>query len=178
MVDRDADFFINHQPLTMLISLIAAVARNGVMGRAGGLPWRLPDDLRRFKALTMGKPVIMGRRTYESIGRALPGRLNIVLTRQPGFRADGCAVVATPEDTLRAAGEAGEAIVIGGAEVYRAFLPLATRLYLTEVDADVVGDVRFPAWNPEDWIETSRARHEADAEHAFAFAYRVLERRR
>ncbi|MGE0253178.1 MAG: dihydrofolate reductase [Alphaproteobacteria bacterium] len=145
----------------MRLSLIAAVARNGVIGADGGLPWRIPADLRRFRALTMGKPVVMGRKTYVSIGRALPGRANIVLTRDPAFRADGVETAADLDTALtlarRRAAEAGadEVFIIGGAEIYAAALPFADRLYLTEVDADIAGDAHFPAYARDGWRDVA-----------------------
>ncbi len=140
----------------MTISLIAAVAANGVIGRGGKLPWKLPDDMARFRALTMGRPIIMGRSTFDSLGRPLAGRRNIVLSRAPGLTVEGCVVVPTLDAARRAAaGEPSrlpveEAFVIGGAEVYALFLPEARRLYLTWIDADVDGDATFP---PVDWSQ-------------------------
>jgi len=137
------------------ISLIAAVAANGVIGRRGKLPWKLPDDMARFRALTMGHPVIMGRSTFESLTKPLAGRRNIVLSRDPGRKIEGCIVVSSPEDARRAAAAGaapagGEAFVIGGAALYAAFLPEARRMYLTWIDADVEGDATFP---PVDWSQ-------------------------
>jgi len=141
----------------MTVSLIAAVAANGVIGRDGALPWRLPGDLARFKRLTVGHPVIMGRSTFQSMGRALAGRTNIVLTRDVGLRLQGCTVVHGAEEALRAASETGtqEAFVIGGAEVYALFLPGARRMYLTWVDAEVDGDAAFPEVDWSQWRVTS-----------------------
>lgn len=136
----------------MLVSIVVAAAENNVIGRGNGLPWRLPDDLKRFKALTIGKPVIMGRKTYESLGRPLPNRPNIVISRQPGFAAEGCTVVGSLEEALAAAETAPEAAVIGGAEIFRQVLPRADLLYLTRVHADVPGDTYFPDIVPDDWI--------------------------
>ena len=162
----------------MRISLIAATAENGVIGRDGRLPWHLPDDLKRFRALTTGHHVIMGRRTQQSIGRPLPGRTNLVLSRDPSYRADGCHVVRSLDQALgiaRAAGE-DEAFVIGGAAVYAAALALADRIYLTRVGARVDGDVLFPDLDPREWVERSREEHGVDARHAYPFALSVLER--
>jgi dihydrofolate reductase len=156
--------------------LVAALARNGVIGRDGALPWQLPDDLKRFKALTMGKPVLMGRRTCESIGRALPGRRNLVLTRQAGVGVPGVETVATIEEALaRCAGDT-ELCVIGGAEVYRATLPVADVLELTEVLAEVEGDVRFPGYEHSAWRELAREHHAADGRHAHAMDFVRYER--
>ncbi len=158
------------------VTLVAAVARNGVIGRGGALPWRLPADLRRFRAVTWGHPVVMGRRTWESIGRPLPGRRNIVVTRRRGYRAPGAEVVPSPQAALAAAAGAGEVMVIGGAEVYAAFLPLADRILLTEVEAEPEGDTFFPRLDPGEWRETARERHPADAENPFACSFVTLER--
>ena len=162
------------------VTLLAALARNRVIGVRNALPWRLPADLRRFKALTLGHPVIMGRRTYESIlaslGHPLPGRLNIVVTRSPDYDAPGCIVAASLEAALAAAAPADESFVIGGAEIYRAALPLADRLQLTEIDADYDGDARFPEFAREDWKEISRDPHPPDTEFANGYAFVVYER--
>jgi dihydrofolate reductase len=156
------------------VCLIAAVARNGVIGRDGGLPWRLPDDLARFKALTMGKPVVMGRRTQASLPRPLPGRTNIVVGREvpaPYLRA------ASVDEAIALAGDAPELWVIGGARIYEAFLPRATRLELTEVFADVEGDVYFPDWDREAFELVAAEDHAADERHAFAFRFASYRRR-
>lgn len=162
----------------MTVSLIVAAARNDVIGRDGTLPWHLPDDLKRFRALTTGHHVIMGRATHESIGRPLPGRTNVVLTRSPSYTAEGCTVVHALGEALSAARAAGEeeAFVIGGARVYEAALPRADRVYLTRVDAEVRGDVRLPPLGPG-WTEIAREERPADARHEHAFAFTVLERR-
>lgn len=155
----------------MRVSLVAAIARNGVIGRDGELPWRLPGDLRYFKALTLGKPVVMGRKTWESIGRPLPGRRNVVLTRQRDYAADGAEVVHTPDAALLLLNDEPEVMVIGGEAIYRAFLDRATTVYLTEVDAEVEGDARFPDLDRSAWVEISlegNARDERD-EHAYRF---------
>ena len=159
-----------------MISIIVAASENDVIGRQGELPWRLSDDLRHFKALTMGKPIIMGRKTWESIGRPLPGRQNIVITRQPGFRADGCDVVASLEDAVTAAGDADEIVVIGGSQVYALALPLAERLYLTRVHADVEGDASFPAVDATRWCRVADEHHEADDRNEYDFSFRVYDR--
>jgi dihydrofolate reductase len=140
-----------------MISLIAALAKNRVIGAGNALPWHLPEDLKHFKALTMGHPVIMGRRTFDSIGKPLAGRRNIVVTRSRSFRAEGCEIVDSPESALQAvAGGGEEAFVIGGAELYGAFLDHADRLYLTEIARDIEGDVRFPDFDRDQWQEISR----------------------
>lgn len=134
--------------------IVAAVARNGVIGAGGSLPWHLPEDLRRFKALTLGHALVMGRTTYDSIGRPLPGRTTVVLTRQPGWAADGVLVAGSLEAAL--AQVDGAAYVVGGAQVYALALPLADRLEITEVDASPAGDTWFPPWDPSLWRETAR----------------------
>lgn len=151
------------------LAIIVAVAENGVIGRENDLPWRIPGDMKYFKQVTMGKPIIMGRKTWESIGRPLPGRRNIVITRNASFHAEGADVVPSLEEAVALAGNlaaaAGvdEAIVIGGAEIYRAALPLAGRLYITEVHASVEGDAVLPAVDWGQWRETSREFHAAGA---------------
>ncbi|MCS6946179.1 MAG: dihydrofolate reductase [Steroidobacteraceae bacterium] len=159
----------------MLISLIVATARNGVIGRNGTLPWHLPDDLRRFKQLTLGKPIVMGRRTYASIGKPLPGRRNIVVSRTLPPQSD-VHVVPDFAAALRAAQDAPELIVAGGAALYREALPQARRIYLTEIDADIDGDVHFPPLDRSVWRETCRERHPADARHAYPMDFVILER--
>jgi dihydrofolate reductase len=156
--------------------LIAAVADNGVIGRAQALPWRLPDDLQRFKALTLGKPILMGRRTCESIGRALPGRRNLVLTRQAAVAVPGVEVVASIAEALARCAGAPELCVIGGAELYRATMPQAAVLELTRVHAHIEGDVQFPPWEREQWREVARSEHPADARHGHAFSFLRYER--
>jgi dihydrofolate reductase len=140
----------------MRISLVAALAKNRVIGANNTLPWRLPEDLKRFKALTMGHPIIMGRKTHQSIGRALPGRLNIVVTRNADFAAAGCTVVDSPAAAIAACKGVDEAFVIGGAELYRAWMDTADRMYLTEIDQDFAGDAWFPEFDRARWQETAR----------------------
>lgn len=162
----------------MIVSLIAAVGKNRVIGRAGALPWHLPADLRHFKALTMGKPIIMGRRTHESIGKALVGRHNIVISRNPDYRADGASVVTSLAAALALAEDDGaaETMVIGGAEIYGQALARADRLYLTEVADAPEGDVFFPEIDAGQWRETARTPGPADADRP-AFDFVALERR-
>ena len=157
----------------MHVSLIAALDRNFAIGRGNALPWHLPDDLRRFKALTLGKPVLMGRKTAESLGRALPKRRNLVLTRGGRVPFAGMQAVASLDEAIAlAAGEAGELCVIGGGEVYALALPRATQLHLTWVDTTVdQADAFFPRFDPTDWREVARVAHPADAAHAHAFAF-------
>ena len=162
--------------------MIVAMTKDRVIGRRGGLPWRIPGDLGHFKSLTMGKPVIMGRRTHETIGAVLPGRPNIVITRDPGYARQGVAVVHGLDTALALARDlaeedgADEVMVIGGAEIYRMALPVAERLYVTEVHAEVAGDTYFPDTPADAWREVSRQDHEADDAGAPAYSFVVLER--
>lgn len=141
------------------VYLVAAVARNGIIGAKGQLPWHLPEDLTHFKKITLGHPVIMGRRTWESLGKPLPGRENIVITRQPGFEAPGASVAASPEAAIALCAGEPVAFVIGGAEIYAAALALADGLVLTEIDADYAGDTRFPDWDRAAWRATQKKTH-------------------
>ena len=159
-----------------MISIIVATSANGVIGRGGNLPWHLSDDLKRFKQLTLGKPIVMGRKTFESIGRALPGRQNIVLTQQSEFVADNCDVVSSVGAAIAIAGDADEVIVIGGGEIYELFLPLAERIYMTRVHMDIDGDARFPELDDDQWQETSHSDHCAGESNDYAFTINVLER--
>lgn len=159
-----------------MVGIVVALDRGRVIGRDGGLPWHLPADLQHFKAITLGKPIIMGRRTHESIGRVLPGRRNLVVSRQPGYTAPGCECYASLATALAACADCAEAMVVGGAALYAEALALADRLYLTEVEADVSGDVHFPAWDAAAWRELECEAHAADARHAYAYRFRLLER--
>lgn len=160
----------------MVVSLIVAMAHDRVIGQGGKTPWRLSADLQRFRRLTMGKPVIMGRKTHESIGKVLDGRLNIVLTRNLEYAAPGCRVVHSADEALKAAAGAPEAIVIGGAEVYALFLPLADRMYLTCVQTRAPGDAFFPPWIRDEWVERYREDHGADAANPSPHRFSILER--
>jgi dihydrofolate reductase len=143
------------------VVLVAAVADNGVIGRGGDIPWHLPEDLRHFRATTRGNTVLMGRRTYESIGRPLPDRANVVVTRNPDWRADGVLVVHSVADGIdRAQGLDGDVMVIGGGDVYAAAMPYADAQVLTEVHATPEGDTYYPAWDPAEWREATRRSHE------------------
>jgi dihydrofolate reductase len=159
------------------LEIVVAAARNGVIGRGQALPWRLPADLRHFKRLTWGHPILMGRRTWDSIGRPLPGRNNLVLTRDPAWAATGATAVHSLDAARALAARDSALMVIGGAELYRQCLPLARVLHLTLVDADIDGDVRFPEWRRADWRESAREDHRPDAEHAWPYAFVTLERR-
>ena len=160
-----------------MISYVVAVSRNGVIGREGGLPWHISSDLKRFKQITMAKPIVMGRKTWDSLPKKpLPGRRNIVITRQGGFAAEGAEVAASPEEALALCGDAPEVAVIGGGEVYRLFWPHVDRLYLTEVDLDVEGDTHFPAPDPAEWREVAREIHPKGEKDTASFILRVLDR--
>lgn len=159
-------------------SLVVAMARNRVIGRDNALPWRLPADLAHFKKVTMGHPIVMGRRTYESIGRPLPGRKNIVVTRTPGYAAPGSTVVSSLEQAWQAAGDAPEVCVIGGSAIFEETLPIADVIHLTEVEAEVEGDTYFPPFDRSEWIETEVARHGVDERHAHAMRILRLDRKR
>lgn len=164
------------------VALIVARARNGVIGRDGGLPWRLKADLKAFKRTTMGKPVLMGRKTWDSLPFALPGRPNLVLTRDRAFCAEGAEVfldfpaMLARAHAIAAESGAAEIMIIGGEALFELALPIADRLYLTEVEAEVSGDVRFPQIQQTDWVETDRLRHQADSDNEHAFVVRVLDR--
>ena len=165
-------------PVTLpRLELVVARARNGVIGRGNQLPWHLPDDLKYFKRLTTGLPILMGRRTWDSIGRPLPGRQNIVLTQQRNFAPAGASVAHTLDQAIEAAGAVEALRIIGGAELYRLCLPRAAVIYLTEVDAEVEGDVYFPALDPKEWRERAREAHPADERNAFPYAFVTLARR-
>ncbi len=159
-----------------MISLIVAASTNNVIGNDGELPWRLSDDLKRFKAVTMGKPIVMGRKTFESIGRPLPGRQNIVITRQGNFSADGCDVVQSIEQAVDVAGGADEIMVIGGSEIYAAFLPIADRIYLTRVHTEVEGDAFFPNLDETVWRDSASEDYEADASNDYACTVSLFSR--
>ena len=159
-----------------MITLIVAVSDNGVIGRDNALPWHLPEDLKRFKRLTMGKPIVMGRKTHESIGKPLPGRRNIVLTRDASYRREGIDVVHDVDGVLRAAGDAPEVMVIGGADLFRLFVPRAGRVHLTRVHAKVEGNVMWAALDDREWRVVEREEFSADALHAHAMTFEVLER--
>jgi dihydrofolate reductase len=189
----------------MRMEIVVAVSENDVIGRRNELPWRLPSDLRRFKTLTLGKPVLMGRRTYESIGRALPGRTNIVLSRSGGFAPGDCVVAATLERALEAAaeaaaeapaeaaaeaaaeasgngsgdarGDASAVMIIGGAEIYRQTLPSVSRIHLTLVHTRIEdGDAFFDAWRSPEWRESGRERHDADEKNTYPYSFLTLDR--
>jgi dihydrofolate reductase len=160
-----------------LITLIVAVADSGVIGRDNGLPWHLPEDLKRFKRLTMDKPIVMGRKTFESIGKPLPGRHNIVLTRDANYRREGVTVAYGVDAALAAAGDVDEVMVIGGAELFRLFLPRAGRVHLTRVHGEVKGDVTWPPLDERLWQVVHRENHDADERHVYPMTFEVWEKR-
>jgi len=149
---------------------------NGVIGRGNELPWHLPADLQYFKKTTMGKPILMGRKTHESIGRPLPGRTNIVITRDSGYQAKGCVVVNSIDAAMQAAGEQDEIMVIGGAEFYRQVLAHTSTIYLTRIHASVDGDTVFPGLNATDWREVERSDQSADEKNPYDYSFIRLER--
>ncbi len=158
----------------MNISLVLAMGRNRAIGRDNRLPWHMPADLAHFKTTTIGKPFLMGRKTWESIGKALPGRLNIVLTGQVAYHAEGATVVNSIDDAISVCGSADELMVIGGAGVYQAFLPMAQKIYLTRIDEDFEGDTFFPDLDEQEWCEESREDHRADEKNPYDYSFRVL----
>lgn len=166
----------------MKVSLVAAVAENGVIGKKNDLPWRLPDDMKFFMEKTRGHHVVLGRKNYESLPekyKPLPKRINIVLSRSKDYQIPGCHVVNSLEDAFKIAEQNGEheIMIIGGADIYKLALPHADTLYLTEVKAFVDGDVYFPAFDKNKWAEVSRIPHEKDERHAYAFDFVVYERK-
>lgn len=157
---------------------MAAIAANGVIGRDGRLPWHLPEDLKRFRALTTGHHIVMGRKTYESIGRLLPGRTTVIVTQRRDYAIPGAIVASSVEDAVSKCAGDDEVFVIGGARIYQAALPSADRLYLTLIQAEVQGDTYFPAWDAQEWTLRSREALAADQSSGAAVEYRVYERKR
>jgi dihydrofolate reductase len=160
----------------MRISIIVAASTNNVIGMDGGLPWRLPEDLRRFRQLTIGKPIVMGRVTHESIGRKLPDRTNIVLTSDPYYPAPGCLVATRIDQALAYAGDAEEVMVIGGGRVYEIFLPMSDRIYLTRIRAVVDGDAYFPDIDRDEWTVRSKEDFPVSDDRDYGFSIQVLDR--
>ncbi len=168
-----------HPALTGLpvrVSIIVAMGRNRVIGKNNALPWRLPADLRHFKSTTMGHTLIMGRKTYESIGRALPGRKSIVVTRQKGLRAEGCLVAGSIDEALSMAGAEQEVFVIGGAELFAQTLPIASKLFVTFIEKEFEGDVFFPETDPRLWVEKERKSFTANEENPYDYSFLILEK--
>lgn len=161
----------------MLVSIIVAASTNKVIGAGGNLPWKISDDLKRFKRLTMGKPIVMGRLTWDSIGRPLPGRQNIIITRQRDLSATGCDIVDTPAAALRLANDAEEVMIIGGSQIYDLFLSKAGRIYLTRVHAEIEGDAYFPDIDDNEWALVERESHGPSEANEFAFDFLTYERR-
>ncbi len=159
------------------LSLIVAMGKNRVIGANGAIPWRLPNELQLFKRVTMGHHIIMGRKTWESIGRLLPGRTTVIVTRQKDYAVPGAVVMNSLDQALAACGDDTEVFVIGGGELYRAALPMADRIYLTTVDAEPAGDTRMPVFDTAEWREISIESFAADEKHAYGYRFSVLERR-
>jgi dihydrofolate reductase len=159
-----------------MLSLVVAMAENGIIGKDGDMPWHLPDDLKHFKAMTLGKPIIMGRKTWDEVGPPLPGRRNIVISRQADFLAQGAEVVSSLEAALALTQEAAEVAVIGGAQIYQQALPLAQRLHRTLICGEPVGDTHFPAVDWSQWKLIEERAHPADERHAYAMRFQLFER--
>ncbi|MBI1965226.1 MAG: dihydrofolate reductase [Betaproteobacteria bacterium] len=165
---------ITHHPSRL--SIIVAMAKNRVIGANGAIPWQLPDELKLFKSLTLGHHIIMGRKTWESIGRLLPGRTTVIVSRNRALKVQGAIVKDTLEGAVEACGGDPEIFVVGGADLFRAALPLAGRLYLTTVEAEIAGDTYMPGYEPGEWREVSSQAHAADARHNHAYRHAVYER--
>ena len=158
------------------ISLIAAMDRNHLIGQDGCLPWHLPADLKHFKKITLGKPIIMGRKTFDSIGKALPGRRNIIISRQTDFAANACEIFTNFNDSLLLLKNEPEIMIIGGAQLFATALPLANKMYLTLIDAAFTGNIFFPNWNSNDWKIVSSQSHAQDAHNLYAYQFLELKR--
>lgn len=161
----------------MVISIIVAIANDWVIGKNNKLPWDLPADMKHFKKLTMGKPVIMGQRTFESIGKALPGRTNIILTQDKNFKADNCLIAYSIKEALEKVKSFPEAMIIGGVSIYKQFLPLVDRLYLTLIEGDFEGDAFFPEINYNEWNEVERIKNKSDKNNFYPYSFVVLDRK-
>lgn len=162
----------------MTISFVVAAATNNAIGKDGKLPWHLPNDMKHFKNVTWGMPVVMGRKTFESLGKALPGRKNIVISRQPGLNIQGAIAVKNMEDALFVARQtdANEVMVIGGGEIYKTLMDKAKRIYLTRVEAEPEADTFFPAISPKEWFLVSQKNHEADENNDYNYSFQLWER--
>ncbi len=162
----------------MIISIIVAIGNNRVIGIKNALPWNLPADMEHFRQLTTGKPLIMGQKTFESIGKALPGRINIILTLDNNFKASGCLIAHSIEEALQIAEEKGDEVMIcGGVSVYKQFLPLANRMYLTLIDGNFNGDAYFPEFNWQDWNETERVDNNSDKDNPYSYSFVTLQKK-
>lgn len=162
----------------MKLAIIVATDQQGLIGKENDLPWKLSADLQYFRRVTMGKPLIMGRNTHESIGRALPGRKNIIVTKSEDYQAEGCTVVNSIADALLACDQFEEVMVMGGASLYEQLLPKADKLYLTQVHASLTGDTWFPEWQKNEWSELSREDHQADEKNDYDYSFIVYEKRK
>ena len=160
----------------MTISIIAAMDQHRLIGRDSSLPWRLPADLKHFRKMTLGKPVLMGRKTFESIGRPLPKRINLVITHNQDYYADGCVVVHSAGEALAAVSAHEEIMIIGGASIYAQFLPNADRLYLTQIHRSFEGNVYFPAFDSREWRESKRIDCDPDAKNLYPYSFIFLQR--
>jgi dihydrofolate reductase len=161
----------------MNISIIASIGKDNELGLHNKLLWHLPDDLKSFKEVTTGHTIVMGKKTFESIGRPLPNRKNIVLTRDQNYEAEGCIIAHSPEEILKFVNNDDEIFIIGGGEIYKIFLPLANKLYLTEVDASLPADTYFPKFSKVDWKLVSSDKHGIDEKHAFPFSINIYEKK-
>ena len=161
----------------MKISLIAAMANNRIIGHDNKMPWHLPADLKHFKQVTMGKPVIMGRKTFESIGKPLPGRQNIIITRQSGLALNGCDIVHSIEDAIALVKNIDEVMIIGGGTIYESMIDKADRLYITLIELEADGDTQFPAWNEDEWSIIDEEPHLADDKNPYNYRFITLERK-
>lgn len=172
-----AEFTFLGTVIKMRISAIFAMSENRVIGKDNQLPWHLPADLRHFKTLTMGKPILLGRKTYESIGHPLPGRCNLVMTRDTQFQAPGCVIVHSLETALLAASYSDEIMVIGGAVLYQHLLPRTQRLYMTIIHQEFEGDTYFPPLDMSEWEEVSCLNYNADEENRYSYSFIILDRK-
>jgi dihydrofolate reductase len=159
-----------------MVSIIVAMGRNRAIGRDNQLIWHLPADLKHFKQTTMGKPIIMGRKTYESMGKALPGRTNIVVTRKTGFMAPGCLVAGSLDEALGLVSGEPEVFIAGGGEIYKQAIPLADRMYITIIDHDFDGDTFFPEFDTLEWVVAQERKHEPDERNKYPMVFRTYER--
>ena len=160
-----------------MLSIIAALSNNKVIGNDNQLPWHLPADLKHFKSITMGKPIIMGRKTYESIGKPLPGRDNIIISRDPDYQANGCQVFDSITTAINSQSQADEVMIIGGASIYEQALPLVQRMYLTLIHQNIEGDAFFPEWDQQEWSETERTDHKADDNTTFDYSFITMNKK-